>query len=115
VIGLGLGKNRVDEVKTLHDVIKTLESWILDPQVRSSVDLMEDILAEDFIEFGHSGRVYERTEIIEILSTMPLGVVEMDDFQMRELGQDHVLTIYRAVRSEQKGAETGVSNRCSIW
>jgi hypothetical protein len=38
--------------KALEEVIFTLESWTLDPAVRSSVELMGDLLADDLWKFA---------------------------------------------------------------
>jgi hypothetical protein len=43
------------------------------------------------------------------------GSFEVDDFQVRELGEEYVLNEYRMVRADESGEDPGVSNRSSIW
>lgn len=99
-------------LESLHDALKTLELWTLDPEVRSSPELMDELLAEDFVEFGQSGRVYQKQEILDRISTKELGMHNIDDLQVRQLGNRYALLTYRAISTEHDG---GVSNRSSIW
>jgi hypothetical protein len=45
----------MDPDESLEEAILTLESWTLDPAVRSSIELMGDLLSDDFVELGASG------------------------------------------------------------
>jgi hypothetical protein len=49
--------------RELEGAILTLESWTLDPAVRSSAELMGDLLADIFIEGDASGQIYTRAEV----------------------------------------------------
>ncbi len=99
----------VSDEGSLQEAIKTMELWTLDPAVRSSRELMDEMLADDFIEFGQSGRVYTKGEILERIPSLAGDFYEMVDFQSRSLGQTHILILYRLIHTH------GVSNRSSIW
>ncbi|HRC85598.1 MAG TPA: nuclear transport factor 2 family protein, partial [Thermoanaerobaculia bacterium] len=47
--------------------LRGLEAALLEPEVRYS-ELLEQHLAEDFVEFGSSGRRYSRAEVIAALA-----------------------------------------------
>ena len=97
----------------LLDALKTLELWSLDPVVRESTTLMDDILADDFIEYGQSGSMYSKVDLMSRIP-YPSRSFEIDRFEVRSLGVDHALAIYRLIQADTSGRST-VSNRCSIW
>ena len=86
-----------------------LEMRLLDPRVRGSPDLLEDLLAADFVEFGSSGRVYDKPMVVEALRQDPGfdGPRTISDFSARPLSNSIVLVTYRI-------SETGTL-RSSIW
>lgn len=90
----------------LHD----LELEMLDPEVRADARRLNELLAEDFIEFGSSGRVYEKRMLIDMLSKESHAPVIIRDFSVRELASDTALVTYRSVG--QSGQE---ARRSSIW
>ena len=45
--------------------LKGLEEMLLRPEVRRSRLKMDSLLADDFIEYGWSGRVYDKAAILE--------------------------------------------------
>jgi hypothetical protein len=51
--------------------IRHLEEQLLRPDVRKSASDVEALLAEEFIEFGSSGRMFNRQRMIESLKTEP--------------------------------------------
>jgi hypothetical protein len=66
-----MGGGMVDEkvpnlgVETLLGLLRELEERLLASDVRSSREDVSDLLADDFVEFGRSGRVYDRQQTIE--------------------------------------------------
>jgi hypothetical protein len=48
--------------------LKELEESLLDPNIRKSTQFVE-LLADEFIEFGSSGRVYARDDLVAVLQT----------------------------------------------
>ncbi len=93
--------------------ILALEADLLRPEVRASRERLDELLADDFVEFGSSGRRWDKRACIEACLARPAGDYEMDAFELRMLGPEFALATYRLVRKEQ-GRRTP-SLRCSIW
>ena len=93
----------------LAEELRGLEERLLDPEVRGSAERVDELLAEDFVEFGSSGLVYDKSAVIEALGRDPgfVGTRTLCDFSLRELSPTVVLVTYRI-------GETGTL-RSSIW
>jgi glyoxylase I family protein len=63
------------------------------------------LIADDFVEFGRSGRVWTRDSIREPLEGPPAAPVPIDRFEVAELGDRVALVTYRGA----------MANRSSIW
>jgi len=99
----------------LGTLIRDLEEQLLDPDVRRSRTDLDRLLADDFIEYGASGRVFDKQSIITALRVESAPRRSIGDFRLRRLGPDVVLATFRVdVHTE---AETGSpsSLRSSIW
>ena len=94
-----------------------LEVGLLDPTVRRSATQLADLLAPDFVEFGSSGEVYTKEEMIAQLLRETDGGSSVErtgeDFVVRWLGNGSALLTYRASRNDQDGQTTSL--RASIW
>lgn len=78
----------------LKEHLRQLEEKLLKPEVRSSRAELEKLLAEEFFEFGSSGKVlYKDEEIAE----EGIGVVKMkmSEFEIHTLSDEIVLATYR--------------------
>lgn len=97
--------------KTIHQ----LELSLLTPEVRSSFDKLNSLLADDFMEFGSSGLIYDKKEILERL---PLNTEKVEfivsDFVARQLSEDVVLTTFKTERIIND-TEKMTSLRSSLW
>ncbi len=89
--------------------LRDLETRLLDPKVRQSPNLLEQLLAADFVEIGSSGRIYDKSMVIQALQQDPGfdGPRTISDFSARLLAHAIVLVTYRI-------RETGTL-RSSIW
>ena len=67
------------------------------------------------MEFGSSGRVYRREQIIEMLRQEPPVQRSLTHFKTVVLAPDVVLVTYRAVRRSGSEASPEASLRSSIW
>lgn len=104
------GKHTIDKVAI--ETLQRLEESLWRSETRFNRDYMERILAPNFFEFGRSGKVYSRAEIIaaqsiEIHCTLPL-----QDFSVHSLSPDVVLVTYISKVFDQ---EWEFANRSSIW
>jgi hypothetical protein len=89
----------------LHD----LEMRFLDPSSRRHPEALADLLADDFVEFGSSGRVYSKPEVLAFMrDTRPPDFVVVE-FAVRELSPGCALVTFRAV------IDGAPSLRSSIW
>ncbi|WP_367575718.1 DUF4440 domain-containing protein [Pelagibius litoralis] len=93
----------------IAEVLHTLEARLLDPLVRCSPSEVDRLLSDDFVEFGSSGRVYDKAIMIEALRQDPGfdGPRTIINFKALELSSLVVLVTYRI-------RETGTL-RSSIW
>ncbi len=99
-----------DEIP-IAEQIRLLEERLLLPEVRASPEALADLLADDFLEFGSSGRVYEKQQVIAALQEEIPQKVWVRDFQVRLLAPGVVLATFRSVGA----AGSRSSLRSSIW
>lgn len=87
-----------------------LEERLAGPAARSSRESLEDLLADDFVEIGSSGKVLDRAAVIAGLSLQAPRAWSIADFRMVELADGIALVTYIATQ-----AGRGSSHRSSIW
>jgi len=92
-------------VAPLLDEIRELEAQLLTPTVRGSAEALDRVISEQFVEFGSSGRVYTKPDVIAHMLTMPSIEVSVSDFRVLAVAPEVALATYR----------TGASLRSSIW
>lgn len=96
-----------------HDQeLRILEESLWRSSTRFDRDYMDKILSENFIEFGRSGKIYSRQEIInatpqEIEATLPLK-----DFKITKIDDDVRLITYI---SQVMNQQLDIGNRSSLW
>lgn len=91
-------------------VLHAKEMEILDPEVRSDPARVRDLLHDEFIEFGSTGRVYNKKILLDMLRQEKPSSVVIRDFSVRQLASDTALVTYRTVG--QSGQE---ARRSSVW
>jgi hypothetical protein len=98
--------------------IRALEEALHRSEIRRSKTAVGALLADGFVEFGSSGRVYQRQEMIDLLAregeTSDGARLLATDFEMRAVAEDTVLLTYRTRRTTLRGIERQVM-RSSIW
>ena len=84
-----------------------LERLLLDPEVRHDPGGVAALIDDDFVEFGASGRRWDKAAVVAALPREPMTnePLEMTSEQVTTLGADIVLLTYRA----------GGALRSSIW
>ncbi len=96
--------------------LRALEQSLLDPAVRRSRTRLRELLAEDFLEFGSSGRVWSRKTIIELWAKETAFVPPaIEEFQCAVLAPGLAIVTYRTSRTDEKSGERLASLRSSIW
>ncbi len=95
---------------TLHD----LELRLLDPGVRADRSALDALLAEGFIEYGSSGRVYSKSDILaELPAGDDVSDATVSNFAVRVAGDTAHLN-YRLTVTDTSG-NTRHSLRSSVW
>ena len=98
-----------------EDQVRQLEERLLRPEVRRSKVELAQLLADDFREFGSSGRVFDKQQIVDLLQDQPSYQLSLHDFRAVTLGSDLVLATYRATCRAPDSNRTSHSLRSSIW
>lgn len=105
-MGLGL-----EDRNTLIAVEESL--WLA--KTRFDPDLMDKTFAESFVEFGRSGRRYERAEMI--FESDPYAVIDAElplpDYALELIAPDVALATYTSIVAFGERVERG--RRSSIW
>ena len=97
----------MDDDGELREVIRR-EQQLLDPATRSDGELVARLLHPDFVEYGASGRIWDRRSIIEALAADPGISSHASDVEAVRLADDVTLVTYR-VGGERE------SLRSSVW
>lgn len=95
--------------------IRACEEALLDPAVRRNREQVAALLADDFLEFGASGRVWSRKQILELLATEAYQPPVMEDFVCRKIAEGVLLVTYRTVRTKPETGEKVAALRSSLW
>jgi hypothetical protein len=95
--------------------LRAREEALLDPAVRRDRARVEELLAEDFLEFGSSGRAWLREEILELLANETYQPPAMEDFRCDWLAQGVALVTYKTVRVQPESGLRAEVLRSSIW
>jgi hypothetical protein len=100
---------------TLSEQIYQLEDRLLQPEIRRSKEEIAKLLVDDFVEFGSSGRIFDKIQVVEGLPHSPTVPMVIEDFQIKVLSLNVVLATYRVVRTNEPREEMKNSFRSSIW
>jgi hypothetical protein len=103
--------------EALADHLRGLEESLLDPGVRRDRARVAALLADDFLEFGSSGRVWTREETLRLLATESYTYTrpEMVDFACRRMAHGVALVTYKTIRVEAATGERAEALRSSLW
>lgn len=100
------------------DEIRLLEEGLHRPEVRRSRPALEELLADEFVEFGASGTVCDRAAIIDLLveedAEREDGDLQTSDYALIGIAPGAVLLTYRTQRIGSDGSGRQVL-RSSIW
>jgi len=95
-------------VEDLLLTLQQLEAELLAPSVRKS-ERVAQLLADNFVEYGSSGRVYARAEVISALMAESPTNISASDFSVQLIAPGIALLRYVACR------HSAYSLRSSIW
>ena len=101
--------------KAVAEHLRRLEERLLQPEVRKVAADVAELLAAEFIEFGSSGRIFQREQIISALQNEPPMQRSLINFKTSQLAPDVVLATYMAIRYSLTEEPPVYSLRSSIW
>jgi hypothetical protein len=91
--------------------LKKLELSLLNTDTRKS-NLIADLLSEDFREFGSSGVIHTKADVIASLQSELPTYISAENFNVRHLSPQTALITYQACRHTDPPI---FSLRSSIW
>jgi hypothetical protein len=94
--------------------VRALELGLMTPAVRKDPARIALMLADEFQEFGASGKAYTKAEIIAALLEEREISISMRDFVCQPIAESVLLVRYRSVRTSEAGV-TVEALRSSIW
>jgi hypothetical protein len=100
---------------TIEEEIERLERSLLESAVRRSSARLDALLADEFVEFGSSGRAYDKAAILAALPNETLVPMTMHDFRARVLNAEIVHATYQTFRLDESGVPKSRSLRSSLW
>ena len=105
------------EEHQLHKHILDLEQQLASPSTRGNADVLEQLIDDDFVEFGASGKRFSKTDIIKLLmEENNFPTYELADFSVRSLGDSALIATYRIpARLDTDGTLKPGSLRSSVW
>lgn len=94
--------------------LKRLEETLLRPEVRRSRVRLDALLADDFLEVGASGRIYDKPAILGMTDKAYDGQLSLQAFSAVALAPSVALVRYRSLLRRADGRESHAL-RCSVW
>ena len=101
--------------ESLQDHLRELEERLLRPEVRRSPQELAQLLADDFREFGGSGRIFDKQQIIEALQNEEPSELWLEEFRSVTLAPEIALATYRATSKAVPTGTESHSLRSSVW
>jgi hypothetical protein len=102
---------RITEDET--DLLRRLEESLWRADVRFDLRKMEDLLAQDFFEFGRSGRIHKREDTLKTSPQEIKAELPLPSFEARLIEKGVAQTTYISVVTYGDVVERGL--RSSIW
>lgn len=94
----------------MFDSVISLEKSLLEVETRSNVIKLQNLLHDDFTEFGSSGKVYNKQDILESLPQEEFRLLEIESINTKKLSDSCILLTYKLFSGNEPH-----STRSSIW
>jgi hypothetical protein len=95
--------------------LTALEESLWRPATRFDREHLARVFADDFDEFGRSGRHWSRQASVDAEATAFEAVLPLPHLRIRDLGPDVALLTYRSETTYPDDGVTLVANRSSLW
>lgn len=100
-------------MKDALEQIKNLELDLLSANVRRDHARLAELIAEDFVEIGASGSVFNKDALLTHLPNEREITLKADHINCKPLSPTAILIIYRCIHTERDSQS--YSRRSSIW
>ena len=97
-----------------EETIRALEERLLRPEVRGSKQELDSLLADEFIEHGSSGRIYNKKQVMDGLLNGDKDEAFLVNFVATPLADGIMLATYSVVKRRPDDHED-YSLRSSVW
>jgi hypothetical protein len=96
--------------------LRDLEVGLHQPHVHSDVGRLDALLHDSFLEFGRSGRSYNKADILRELPLRQSAVtLWSQDFSLAEIADGVALLTYKSADLDANGAMSRHTLRASLW
>lgn len=98
----------------IDERIRNLEDKLISHEIRKSAEELSQLINDEFIEIGGSGKAYNKKQVMESLKNESPQKIIIDNFKTLILSEDVIAAIYIAIK-ENGNSPKSFSRRCSIW
>ena len=105
----------VEQIVEIKEHLYDLETALQEQEVRASAEKLAALIDDEYYEFGVSGTVWTKQDVIVALQNESFAVREICDFTVKLLSPDVALATYRCHRHATEGRASADSLRSSIW
>jgi hypothetical protein len=98
----------------IKETLKQLEQQLLVSTTRHNATKLSFLLADEFREFGSSGKVFSKKEIIAHLQSEDSPHLSLHEFEAHPISDQAFLVTFR-VQKQIPGSPPTESLRSSIW
>lgn len=105
----------MSDTSSLASHLQQLENELLRPATRRDRQRLDSLLADEFREFGASGRVFDKGSIIAELSAEEDAQLSLTSFACQQLAPDIALVTYRSQRADATGTRDALRSSVWIW
>ena len=96
-----------------RETLEHLEEQLWREETRFDTQRMNELIADDFFEFGRSGRVYQRQDTFAVTSQTIDAVLPLPEFHVRLLNENTAQVTYNSAVKYDGVVE--YARRSSIW
>ena len=96
--------------------LRDLEVALQQPNIWTDTDRLDELLHDSFLEFGRSGRSYNKADILrELPLGRPSDTLWSQDFSVAEIADGVALLTYRSADMDVNGEMSRYTLRASLW
>lgn len=102
-------------MELLEKHILQLETDLLKPEIRKSIEKTSELLSDGFVEFCSSGHIWHYNKGESVDEQIQQIDWEIKDFAINQLSDDYILATYKLIKHSEINENKKYSLRSSIW